>query len=303
MKWMRRFGFGWLLWRLFGREPAPSFPAGQAHPMRIPGRSVFVGDRELFVREAGAPDAPPLVLVHGWGDHSQVIWHRLLPRLQDRYRVIAIDLRNHGRAATGRGSFEVADLADDISGVMDALGLGAVPVFGFSLGGMVVQELAHRHPGQVSALMLGGTWAGGQRPARRAALTAVWMLGRAFDRISRTEGTAIKHAYLLRVGAIEPSHSRWLWDELMGRDPDLYWQAGFAALRFDSRAYVGRLAVPALVVIPTADQLVPVAAQYDLAGRLPDPQLVELPGARHEAPITHAEQIAAAIEAFLEKHP
>jgi pimeloyl-ACP methyl ester carboxylesterase len=301
MRSLRRLGFAWLIWRVFGPEPIPAFPPGQVHPMRIPGRSVFVGDREFFVREVGDVDAPVLVLVHGWGDHTQIIWHRLIPVLRDRLRVVAIDLRSHGRSAAGRGSFDVRDLADDVAGVMDALGLGSVAVFGYSLGGMIAQELVHRHPAKVSRLILGGTWAGGQAPARRMLLSVVWTLGRAFDRISRVEASAIKHAYLVRSGVVGPEHSRWLWDELMDRDPDLYWQAGFAALRFDARDLVGRLVVPALVVIPTEDQLVPVAAQYDLVGRLADPELLEVSGARHELPITHAAQLGAAIERFVEK--
>ncbi len=301
MKLLRRIGLGWLVWRLVGPEPLPSFEPAQSHPLRLAGRSVFVGDREFFVREAGSPANQPLVLVHGWGDHTQIIWHRLIPLLEGRFRVIAIDLRNHGRSAPERGRLQIVDLADDVAGVMDAVGIGSAPVFGYSLGGMTVQELARRHPARVSAVILGGTSAGGIDPVPRLVVAAAWMVGRAVDRVSRVELTAAKYAYLLRRGVVAGRHSRWLWNELMARDASLYWEAGFAALRFESTGWIGRLAMPALVLIPTDDQLIPPASQYDLAGRMADPVLVELAGARHEAPITHAKQITDAISHFLDK--
>lgn len=300
-RWITRLGFGWLVWRVFGPEPAPRFAPDQVHPLRVPGRSVFVGDRELFVREAGPPAAPPLILVHGWGDHTQIIWYRLIPRLAERYRVVAIDMRSHGRSATRRGRFQVSDLADDVAGVMNELEIGSAAVFGYSLGGMTSQVLAHRYPGRVRALILGGTHAGGIGTARRVVLGGVWIAGRALDRISRVELAGIRYGYLITMGVVSRRHERWLWDEMMARDPELYWQTGFAALRFDSTDWVQRLDQPTMVIIPTKDQLVPPAGQYDLAGRLPDPELVELEGARHEAPLTHAAQIAAAVDAFLEK--
>ena len=129
----------------------------------------------------------------------------------------------------------------------------------------------------------------------------LWFLGRAVDRVSRVEFTAAKYAYLLKRGAVAGRHSRWLWNELMDRDPVLYWEAGFAALRFDSTGWVKRLPMPSLVLIPTEDQLISPASQYELAGHLASPVLVELGGARHEAPITHAGDIAEAIERFVDK--
>ena len=61
--------------------------------MPIPGRTVFVGNKELFVREAGLPDAPPLVLIHGFGGWSRQ-WKYQLLEFSASNRVIAID-RDH----------------------------------------------------------------------------------------------------------------------------------------------------------------------------------------------------------------
>jgi pimeloyl-ACP methyl ester carboxylesterase len=80
----------------------------------------------------------------------------------------------------------------------------------------------------------------------------------------------------------------------------LSFEAGHAIMRFDSRSWVGRIDVPVLVVIPTEDQLVDPSSQRELADLLGDPMIIEVVGARHEAVLTHPDDIVKAIESFLE---
>jgi len=299
-RWFKRIVAGWVLWRVFGPEPQPSFPSVQERPHDLVGRTVIVGGKELFVREAGAPDAPPLLLIHGWGDHSSVIYGRMIPLLAENFRVIAFDNRNSGKSDRIRGRYEIADVADDIAGGLAALGVHTVSVFGYSMGGMIAQELAHRHPLLVRHLMLGGTgsYTGAPHGAPIVAAQIGSLIARGAERVSRGEVSALRTKYLQHVGAISPEHARWYWTESINRDPELYWQAGFAVFRFDAREWIGRLAMPSLVIINCDDQLMPPAAQYNLAARLKNPEVVELGDARHEAPMTHAERITKEIAAF-----
>ncbi len=94
-------------------------------------------------------------------------------------------------------------------------------------------------------------------------------------------------------------HAAWLWEEMLDRDVNLYYEAAFAIARFDAREWVGRLRLPALVVIPTEDQLIPAEQQYDTAARIPDVEVFEIPGARHEAVMTHGDLIARRILEFV----
>ncbi len=300
MRPVRTGVLAWLLWRLFGPETPPGFDGPQRHPLRVPGRTVFVGDHELFLREEGDPGAPPVVLVHGWGDHSSMLWHRIMPELAERYRVIAVDNRNNGKSDRIRRPYEVGEIADDVAGVMDAVGIGSAVVVGYSMGGMIVQELAHRHPHRVEKMVLGATASSvpGGRGWLRVPTVAVGMLLRAVERISRAEFSWLRFRYLRRVRAVAPEYERYLWSEHMNRDPSLYWLIGAAVLGFDSRDWVGRLRTPSLVIVTAADQLVPAAAQYDLVARLNSPEVLELAGARHEAPLTHPHEFVAAIDAF-----
>jgi len=301
MKSFRRLVAGalgsWLLWRLFGPELMPRFVSPQRRPIRVPGRSVFVGEHELFVREVGPEDAPPLVLVHGWSFDGEMAFYRLVPALAEQFRVIIPDHRNHGKSDWVRGHYEVADLADELAGVLDAIDSQQATVVGYSLGGMVAQELARRHPRHVGRLILMATAA---RPVGRARwqLRAGIVLIRAIARVSVREMTASSMGVLRRAGALDPHHERWLWESLLRRDPTLYFETGSAIWRFDSRGWVGRLTIPIKVIITTRDQLVPPEVQYELAGRTASAEIVELVGARHEAVYNYADEITSEIIEF-----
>jgi pimeloyl-ACP methyl ester carboxylesterase len=289
---------GWLAWRLFGPELVPRFETPQERPNRIAGRSVLVGQRELFVREAGSPAERPVVLLHGWAYDSLATWHKVLGPLAERYRVVAIDQRNHGRSERVRGSFDIEDVADEVAGVMDAVGVPRAAVVGYSMGGMVAQALAFRHPEKVERLVLGAT-AAYPLSRRRGAMRIGFALARALGRISLVEWSRATVSYLIQHGALEPRHARWMWGSLLDRDMSLSFEAGHAILRFDSRSWVGRIGVPALVVIPTEDQLVDPSSQRELADLLDEAMIVEVVGARHEAVLTHADDIVKAIEGFV----
>ena len=298
VRWARRLAFGWVVWRLFGPEIQPRTVGIQRRPMTAPGRSVLVGERELFVRELGPADAPPVVLIHGLGFDGEMTYHRLAPLLADSYRVVSPDHRTFGKSDWPRGRYEISDLADDLAGVLDAIGIGAATVFGYSLGGMVAQELAYRHPRHVARLVLAGTAAVPIQRLRVLARVAFW-LGRAVMRLSRVDFAMATTRVMRRSGAIAPEHLRWLRGSLLRRDPTLYYEAGHAALRFDSRSWIGKLRVPTMVIVPTRDQVVLPGAQYDLAARLHDPTVVELAGARHESIINRAEEYAATVAEFV----
>jgi len=283
----------WLGWRLFGPDRPPRVQKEQERPLRLTGRTVFSGDTEVFVREAGDPDAPVVVLLHGLGLDSTLAWYRVIPLIADRFRVIAVDLHGAGKTDRGRDGFEISDMADEVAGALDAVGVSRAIVVGYSMGGAVAQELAHRHPLLIERLVLVATLAA--HPAGwRWARTVVGTLGRALERISRVEVSWVWYRYLLAVGAVDRSNARWLWQTRMNRDPELLYRSMFAVLRFDSSSWLDRLEAPATVVISLRDQLVLPAWQWRLADLL-GAEVVEVPGARHELPMTHPEIVASAI--------
>jgi pimeloyl-ACP methyl ester carboxylesterase len=106
-----------------------------------------VGDVRLFYTESG-DGVPPLLFVHGWCCDSHD-WSWQLDALAQDHRVIAADLRGHGRSSVPADGFDPRTFAADLVGLLDLLGTGRVVAVGHSLGGLVVSALAVEHPDQV----------------------------------------------------------------------------------------------------------------------------------------------------------
>ncbi|MDC8757100.1 alpha/beta fold hydrolase [Janthinobacterium fluminis] len=114
-----------------------------------------------------------VLLLHGLGSCA-ADWRPQIDALAPRYRVIAADLRGHGRSPAPGGAWDIADLADDVFDLMAQLRLRRVHLVGFSLGGMVALEMASRVPERVASLCLINSQPfSGPRP--RALLFAYWL--------------------------------------------------------------------------------------------------------------------------------
>jgi pimeloyl-ACP methyl ester carboxylesterase len=158
-RWLKWLIAGAVLLRMFGPRIQPTFRPPQEHPLRLPGHTVFVGDDEYLVREMGPVEGDPVLLVHGLAGSSLTEWYQVAPKLAVDRRVIMIDHRGHGLSARADLRFDVADDADDLTGVLDALGVGQVDVVGYSMGGVIAQAMAQRNPGRVRKLVLIATFA------------------------------------------------------------------------------------------------------------------------------------------------
>jgi pimeloyl-ACP methyl ester carboxylesterase len=119
-------------------------------------RKLKVNDVELEIIEAGAGNADHLLLVHGFGGSKEDFTH-YLPRLgATGWHAVSPDLRGHGGSSKPQdeSAYSLAQIADDLRALLDALGWDTAVVLGHSMGGMVVQLLVLAHPKRVSALVL-----------------------------------------------------------------------------------------------------------------------------------------------------
>lgn len=112
---------------------------------------VQAGDVGLHVYRAGRADRPPLVFAHGLGDSGRC-WWRVAAALEDDADLIMIDARHHGRSSSPASP--ASSLTDDLTVVVDALGLERATFMGHSVGARTAAQFAATHPGRADRLVL-----------------------------------------------------------------------------------------------------------------------------------------------------
>ena len=222
--------------------------AGAPVPPAVPpGRVVNLPDRgEVFVRDSGGTSASPAVLLlHGWTASADINFFPVYACLAESYRVIALDLRGHGRGMRSVETFSLEDCADDAAAVLDQLGAGRAIVVGYSMGGPVGLLLARRHPDRVAALVMQATALEWQRAARER---AVWRLLPVMDLGLRLGIGAVFIERVLRRAAGEaPELDRyrpWLAAEFRRATARDLVAAGRALSRYDASAVGGTAGCP-----------------------------------------------------------
>jgi non-heme chloroperoxidase len=114
---------------------------------------------ELDVVQSGDPTGVPLVLLHGLSDSAPSM-RPLMERLPKGVRAIAITQRGHGDSSRPTGPYATEAFVADTVAAMDKLGVGRAVIFGHSMGSIVAQRLAMKHPDRVAGLVLEGAFPG-----------------------------------------------------------------------------------------------------------------------------------------------
>lgn len=241
---------------------------------------------------------PPLLLFNGLG-FSRWSWSwqwGSLPEL----RLLAIENRGVGGSELGTDSFELVDLADDGARLLDHLGLEKAHIWGVSMGGMIAQEFALKHPDRCAGLILGCTMAGGPSATSMKAETLEFMAGLARDGLT---DLSVRGAMRLNFS---PSVDSALVDRYvrlrMSHNPPLEtWNRQRAATgRFDVSARLQNYRGPALLMHGGADEVVPSANLAVLQQLLPQARVQEFPSARHLFWIEHATEVNRLVSDFVQ---
>jgi pimeloyl-ACP methyl ester carboxylesterase len=263
---------------------------------------VVLPDRgTTFVRECGPDGAPAIVLVHGLAATADLTWSAVYAPLASRYRVIALDQRGHGRGIRPALPFRLEDCADDIAAVAGVLDISQLVVVGHSMGGLVAQLLWRRHRRLVAGVVLCST---GRNFRGSVAEQATSLALPAIDATSqanpwlRTVGADVIGAGLF--GSVpDPAVRRWARSEMALTSLPTLTSAARAVVGFTSHRWIGRLDVPAAVVVSDADRVVAPSRQRRLAASIPHALVYEL-HADHGACITRPDRFAFAIVAACE---
>lgn len=248
----------------------------------------------LAWRETGR--GAPLLLAMGLGADGGA-WAPHVRAWAGRFRCMAVDNRGAGASSAPPGPYSAALLADDYAELITELGLGPVPVAGISMGGIIAQELALRHPELVTRLILVSSW------ARLDAYTA-----EIFASLTAIRAQASRPAFtrLLQLWIWDPDwftgHAAELDAERDAAGPAMA-QHAFAAQAaacagHDALDRLGQIGVPTLVTAGSRDVFTPPRYARQLADAIPGARLVVFGGA-HTHHWERLDDFNALVEEFL----
>lgn len=259
---------------------------------------------ELVYEQHGAGE--PLVLLHG-AQSDRSLFPDLLPDYTGQFQVLVFDQRGSGESQKPDVAYSIGMLADDTAALMERVGFATAHVLGVSMGGMIAQELALRHPDRVRSLVLGCTTPGGPNAVsldgeaiRRSHDTeplSAEERGRALAETAFAPGYVVRHPELVDA-LIEARRQRPL-------DPVGFARRMQAAYAHDTFERLSHIVCPTLVMTGKDDALVAWQNSQLLADRIPNAELVVLTPAGH---VYWVEQPGPATDAVLEflsrqRHP
>ena len=245
--------------------------------MKVRERSVEVDGLRLHVREVGSGE--PLLLINGIGAHT-AMWTPL-EQVLGQFRLIEFDAPGTGQSATSSYPVSIPALAWLARRILEESGVSSADVLGYSLGGLVAQQLAIAYPQRVRRLVLVATSCGwGGVPGRPGAMLNV--------------ATPLRYwsptFYRRTIGSMAGGHARrdvdWVrrHGQLRQRHPPSVW--GYmgqmvGASSWSSLPALGRIKQPTLVITGDDDPLVPAANSMLLTSRLPEARLLVATGEGH----------------------
>jgi len=275
-------------------------------------RTIDVGGREIFYREAGDPAASALLLLHGFPS-SSAQYERLMERLSGDLRVIAPDYPGFGRSPMLDGTTTFDRIAEVIDGFIDAVGLRRFSLYMFDFGAPVGFRIAVRRPERVRTLILqnGNAYEAGLGPNMQA-LRPYWRDPGANEDAIRGFLTldATRSQYVDGVpdpDTVNPD----LWEldqrymDMAGRDRAMLdllydYQSNLTAYpRWHE--YLRASRPPALLPWGANDAFFPPAGAEAYRADLPDAD-IRLLDTGHFATATHSTEIAEMIVSFLSEH-
>lgn len=280
---------------------------------------------DIHYEEAGDPDAPVMLLVMGFGAQLTLWPDELVDALAgEGFRVIRYDNRDVGLSEkfdgvrapgpvkltllskiglTPKVPYTLADMAEDGLGLLDTLGIDKAHIVGASMGGMIAQHMAAKHPGHCLSFTQVFSTTGNPKlpPARKEALNALVTRPRSND-----EAVLVEHGMMLSRTIGSPGYpveEERLRERVQATIRRSYYPEGptrhLSAILADGdrSAMVRGITVPTLVLHGEADPLVPCEGGRDTAARIPGARIRTIPGWGHDLPPELVDELAGEIAA------
>jgi pimeloyl-ACP methyl ester carboxylesterase len=238
----------------------------------------------------------PLVLLHGYPlDHT--IWEPVAAWLENDFDLILPDLRGFGESDAPKANYSMADLADDLAGILDQAGIQKAAVAGHSMGGYAALAFARAHPGRLLGLGLVSSQSLADTPERKTGRyqEAEGILARGVREVA--EGMSVK---LTAAPGLQARMK-----ELILRQSPVGLADALRAMadRPDSTQLLSGFDLPLVLVHGLADTLIPIERARDVKTARPRAHLTEIPDAGHLAMMEAPQITAEALQKLTERVP
>ncbi len=242
----------------------------------------------------------PVIFLHAFPLNRSMWEGQMVALLQEhRYRLVSLDWRGFGESDINADLSTMEMFADDVAGLMEALGMQQAVICGLSMGGYAAFAFLRKYPQRIKALILADTRPGSDTEEGKANREKLAQL-------AETEGNeAVANAQVPRLIS---DYTRQHHPEVELRIRQMINAAipsGIAAAlrgmaqRADSTDLLATITCPTLVIVGEQDSLTPPDAVHDYASRIPGVQLVVLPHAGHLSNLEQPETFLEAIRNFL----
>ncbi len=260
-------------------------------------RRIDLGGHHLSFWECG--EGPPLLFGHSLTFDHQMFTPQA-EALQDRHRVLLVDLHGHGASTAPDRLFTLEEMADDLARALDALDIDGVGYVGHSMGGMVGQRLALRHPDRVKAMALLNTTAGVDPDTIRDLFHHVNETSRGKPSDPRTVAFVLS---LMFCEAFRENHPEAVkpFEKLLFEptEQDGVYRAAHAVIwRQSILESLEELDVPTLVMTSDLDTAVPAVWGEAIAASVPRARLHPLEGCGHLSPVEQPQAVAQVLGDF-----
>jgi pimeloyl-ACP methyl ester carboxylesterase len=243
----------------------------------------------------------PLVMIRGISSNVDH-WYEQVPVLSKKYQLLIFDNRGIARSSDPGGSFSTRDMAADTVGLMEAVGIKKAHVLGYSMGGMIAQEMALAYPEKVNGLILVATDCG-----ISLRIKAKPEFSRLFSEMIRLGTNEAKKAAAGCLFAKQTVETR----------PDIIQRYTEVSLRFpasqktlgkqwaaitqhDACDRLAKISSPTLVITGSEDELIPPENAKVMAQRIPVAQIISIDGGGHLFLIERPEAFNEAVIGFLD---
>lgn len=270
-----------------------------------PNKTILVGKTTFAYRDLGREEGLPIVLLNHWGAVLDNFDPYIVDALAKSYPVIAVDYRGIGYSS-GSAPLSVGEMADDTIALIQILGFKKVTLFGFSLGGMVAQDVVRKAPELVSKLILTGTGPAGGRGINKVGAVSWPLIMKAlislrdpkynlFFTSSQNSQRAAKE-FLARLKEQKNNKDK-------GPTPRAFFRQLTAIHGWGNQSPqdLGVINIPALVANGDNDLMVPTENTIDMAKRIKNSELIIYKDAGHGGIFQYHEEFVKSMLTFLSK--